>query len=92
MAAPKAEGGWPDPYRQDRNPHLVPHGSEEVSDRAAFVGSEFTQIYKKHTAPHTKTGNAAKWAHFTGHDPWGERPHGNPRGPNPAVMGACRPG
>ena len=28
-------------------PHLIPHGSEEISDRTAFIGSEFPQIYKK---------------------------------------------
>lgn len=25
-------------------PHLIPHGSEEISDRTAFIGSEFPQI------------------------------------------------
>lgn len=26
------------------SPHLISHGSEEVSDGAAFIASEFTQI------------------------------------------------
>lgn len=26
------------------SPHLIPHGSEEISDRTAFISSEFPQI------------------------------------------------